>query len=323
MRTSQFLLGSLLACGLASGLASRLAAVEPAVTPLRVAKGETTVSILVGDRPLLEYRYAGVPRKPYVRRLFSPGGVNVLRDSPHDHKHHHALMFAIAAGGVDFWSESDRCGFQKHRSFTIEETATRDGLSRAGFTEILDWTAPGAEKPLLVERRTIEAWHGKDLGASLLTWQSRLEPGPGKEAISLTGSHYFGLGLRLVESMDRVGRHFNADGREGSIVRGTERLTPTRWSAYTAPADGKPVTVAMFDDPGNPRHPAHFFTMLQHFSYLSATLNLWKEPLSLEAGKPLVLRYGVAVWDAEAGPAEIEKLYRRWCERPSAKSGAE
>ena len=45
------------------------------------------------------------------------------------------------------------------------------------------------------------------------------------------------------------------------------------------------------------------FRMLDPFAYLSATLNLYKEPLEIVAGKPLELAYGVALWDGEI-PAE-------------------
>ena len=43
--------------------------------------------------------------KPYADQLFSPAGVQVLRDSPLDHKHHHGLMYALAVDGVNFWEE--------------------------------------------------------------------------------------------------------------------------------------------------------------------------------------------------------------------------
>ena len=49
-------------------------------------------------------------RKFYIKELFTPGGVQVLRDSPPDHKHHHGLMFAIGVDGVDFWGEETGAG---------------------------------------------------------------------------------------------------------------------------------------------------------------------------------------------------------------------
>jgi hypothetical protein len=81
-------------------------------------------------------------------------------------------------------------------------------------------------------------------------------------------------------------------------------------------ADGKPVTVAMFDYPKNFRHPATWFTMEKPFAYLCATLDLSKEPFEIQQGKPLLLRYGVALWDGAPEPAEIEKLYQKWVALP-------
>ncbi len=273
---------------------------EPAA---EVVVEDAVVTVRQGTRPLLEYRYAEVPMKPCVSRWFTPNGRNILRDSPHDHKHHHAMMFAVAVEGVDFWSENAACGRQQHRS--IERLP-------GGFVEQLLWTAPNGDRPLLRERRTIVVRRTGDADVSLVSWQSRLEPPPGKPSVTLTGAHYFGLGLRFVESMDKVGRFFNADGKPGEVVRGEERLVRSRWCAYTAPVDGKPVTVAVFDHPKNVRHPATIFTMPQHFAYLAATLNLWKEPMKVEAGEPLTLNYGVALWDGEVEAATVEKVYREW-----------
>ena len=58
----------------------------------------------------------------------------------------------------------------------------------------------------------------------------------------------------------------HADDKPGEIVRGDERLTAAKWCAYTAKADGKPVTAAIFDHPGNVRHPAKMFTMSKPFA---------------------------------------------------------
>ena len=151
-----------------------------------------------------------------------------------------------------------------------------------------------------------------DFGATLVEWRCRLQPPPGKDSIVLTGHHYHGLGMRFLPSMDTGGRFFNADDKIGEIVRGDERLTPAKWCAFTAKADGKPVTVAIFDHPQNPRYPARMFTMSKPFAYLSATRNEWKEPLVVKADKPLELRYAVALWDGEVDKATVEKLYQRW-----------
>lgn len=286
---------------------------------MSITTGENAVSINAGSQLLLRYPYRNVPFKPYVQQLFSPAGVNILRDSPADHLHHHALMFAVKVDGVNFWEETPTAGKQQHKSFTDVKTDTkidvendkRLEIRQAGFTEIIDWTTSNKEL-FLKERRTIDVRQGTDLGATLLTWQSKFELPDGTESATITGSHYHGLGMRFIKSMDLTGTHRNADGKPGTVFRGDERLLRSTWCAYTANADGKPVTVAMFDHPQNPRHPATFFTMTKSFAYLSATLNLHKEPLKVVSGKPLVLRYAVAVWDGNVENDRIDKLYQLW-----------
>jgi hypothetical protein len=263
-----------------------------------------------GDRVLLRYRYEGVPYKPYVQQLFTPAGVNILRDAPADHLHHHALMFAVAVDGVNFWEEQNQPGRQRHLSFAhYAEVGDRVSPNVAGFDERLEWVNPRTDEVLTKELRTIKVRAMKPENATLLTWKIELSPATGKDSVTLTGSPYFGLGMRFVESMDTGGRFINAQDQTGVENTNDKRA---KWCAYTASADGKVVTVAMFDHPGNVRHPATWFTMEKPFAYISATLALHKEPLRITAAEPLMLRYGVALWDGDVRTEQIEKAYSRW-----------
>ncbi|MHC4442672.1 MAG: DUF6807 family protein [Planctomycetota bacterium] len=262
-----------------------------------------------GDEPLVKYRYADVPFKSYVEEFRTPAGINVLRDSPHDHKHHHALMLGITVDGINFWAEFPECGKQTHREFTDWIKDTHQGLQRAAVTDLVDWTDVTGEKTVIHEHRTIEAYQGNDLGASLLTWDTRFELPGGKQFATITGGYYYGLGMRFVQSMDVGGDFLFADGKAGIKE---QTITRSTWCAYQAKVEGKEVTVAVFDHPRNLRHPATFFTMATHFSYISATLNLKAKPVRVLAAKPLQLRYGVALWDGHVDAATIEKLYQKW-----------
>jgi len=273
------------------------AAAAPA---FELAQDATNLTFSAGGRPVLVYRHAGYPFKPYAAQLYTPAGVGVLRDSPSDHQHHHALMFALAADGVNFWEEVAPCGSQAGRGLAPRA----DGL-----TQQLDWLSAGSNL-LLRETRTLQL---QDVhGVTLLTWRTKLETLPGKDEVKLTGGHYYGLGMRFLVSMDQGGAFTNSSGQAGEVVRGSERLTAAKWTAYTAAADGHPVTVALFDHPANLRHPNRMFTMSKPFAYLADTLNLWKEPYLLKAGQPLNLCYGVAAWDGRVAPAAIEQVYQQW-----------
>jgi hypothetical protein len=279
--------------------------------PLRVVIDVNGVDMGTESHLLARYRYGDVAFKPYVERLFTPKGINVLLDSPPDHVHHHGLMFAVAVDGINCWEEAPTAGHQTHGGLGDMAISEVDGVPSAGFTEPILWTdASGRE--VLVERRTVEVCQTGDPIATLLTWRSRLAAPEGKEQVTLSGSHYFGLGMRFVRAMDEKGQFRNADNQPGVIFRGEERLVDSRWCAYTAQVDGQDVTVAMFGHPDNPRHPTAWFTMATPFAYMAATMRLHEKPLVIPPGEPLTLRYGVALWDGQIETAEIEAMYRKW-----------
>ena len=270
------------------------------VLAFEVIKDDTTVKIGTAGHTVLEYKFGEVPFKPYVAQLSTPAGVPVLRDAPFDHKHHHSLMFAVEAAGVDFWSEQPTCGRQLGAQ---PDTKSNSLLHR------LEWRTPEG-KHVLSEERTISLNDSSNV--TLITWRSRLQTPADTNEVTLTGSHFFGLGMRFVTNMDVVATFVYASGKAGDVVRGTERLTATSWCACSGPVSGKLVTAALFDHPSNVRYPSRIFTMTNPFTYLSATLNLWKEPYILKAGNPLDLRYGIALWDGNVSREQIEKTYRRW-----------
>ena len=297
-------------------IAGFLSVINPAFAenPMRITIEENALSAHTGSRVLMRYNYKNVPFKPCVHELFSPLGVNVLRDAPADHLHHHALMYAIAVDGVNFWEEQQAPGRQSHQFFANIRIDKQGDVPGASFTELLNWINPRDQELMLKEQRTIKVCQPDKFNVTLLSWQSRFAVPSGKDSVTLTGSHYFGLGMRFVESMDTGGEFRNSSNEAGEVVRGDERITRAKWCAITAEADGKPVTVAMFCHPDNLRHPTHWFTMSKPFAYLSATMNLHRQPLKIASDQPLELHYAVALWDGQVENSQIDRLYRRWVE---------
>ncbi|MFI5381493.1 MAG: DUF6807 family protein [Tepidisphaerales bacterium] len=272
-----------------------------ATFPATAQQPVAAVRIESGGKLLALYKHEQVPFKPYIRELYTPAGLNVLLDAPPDHLHHHGLMFAIAADGVDFWAETPKCGKQVTRSIDA-----KDGV----ISTQLDWNNSDGQT-LVLERRAIAPQ--KLDGVTLMTWTTELSLPPGKTQAKLTGSHYFGMGMRFPRSMDKAARFLlGQEDPKADPVRGDEQVRPMPWVAAQGVIDGKPVTVALFDSPKNPRHPNRVFTMTDPFSYQSLTLNLWKEPMILDAGKSLSLKYGVAAWDGHVDKAAVQKTYDQW-----------
>jgi len=274
------------------------------------------LTVSCGSRVRLVYPYRSVPAKPYVKELTTPSGVNILRDAPHDHLHHHGLMFAVKVDDTNFWEEKNKFGLQLHRSFrNMNILGSRQNWETV-FTDIIDWTSFDAQKVILKENRNLTLAQSDN--ATVLTWQTVLKTFETVQQVKIGGSNYFGLGMRFVKSMDNNGTFINATDKEGETLSGKQRLVLAKWCAYQSAVDGKPVTVAMFDHPKNFR-PVTWFTMLKPFSYLSATLKYHENPFVLKSKDELSLKYGVAVWDGKQSKEVIEKAYQKWVKPKKSK----
>ena len=107
------------------------------------AVAETSLGVDAAQRPtdwiithqgrrLMVYSMAPEKYKPYVKELYSLKGLNLLRDAPHDHLHHHALMYGIRVNGLNFWEETSGCGIQRPaQTGKPELSVSADGLPRA------------------------------------------------------------------------------------------------------------------------------------------------------------------------------------------------
>jgi len=289
--------------------------IEVTLVEAKVSKADGYAKLYDANQGHVGYVFGGEDfkaSKPYVKELVSPKGVNPLRDNVADHIHHHGLMFAVAIDGVDFWSETRKCGRQIQRDISEVWQLSPRFVLLPGIKTPLEWTKPDGTTVVATEKRTIQMNDG--VGATLMTWRTQLSPPDGKDSIKITGSHYFGLGMRFVQSMDNASTFAFADpNAKSEAVRGDEKLTPSEWAACTGKVDGNTVTVAMFDHPANSR-PVLWFTMSRPFSYLSATIDLHRKALVVKAGEKLDVRYGAAVWDGEPGRDRIEAAYKEWLE---------
>lgn len=268
---------------------------------------ESYLTIRRGEHCVLKYKYNHVPKKPYVMSLFTPTGINILRDAPEDHLHHHGLMYAITVNDSNFWEESVSGGIQEHKSFNTMGIAK----NHVQFTTHVVWFAPGSDMPLLDEERTLVYYNSDDDKVRLLSWYSKLSAANSDEPVVLSGKIYHGLGMRFPEFMDKRGTFLFADDVTGSFDEGPHHMAQASWCAYVLPHENTPVTIAMFSTSDNPRSTL-WFTMLEPFSYLSATYDLARKPLTLRPAQSVIMHYGIAACDGTMDRQAIEALYAYW-----------
>ena len=270
-------------------------------------------------RPVLAYTYTPGRYKPYVKELATIDGRNLLRDSPSDHLHHHALMYAIRVNGINFWEELPGSGVQKPVETTSAVPTVRDnGVSSATLIQVLHWLSPEnafladtAGKALLVERRTLTVSVDEAGREVALRWRSEFEPGQATNEITLEGANYFGLGARFLAELDPVANHFTAAGPL-DVANNRQDVSQHPWAAVAFDQPGAAATFALFGHPRNPGGAPWFFSMKTPFAYLSATQRLDQQPRRLNRGERFALEFlAIATPGAAAGDA-LEARYRRW-----------
>jgi len=273
---------------------------------LDVEQSRSETIVRIQGKTAMIYEHTG-GWKPYIKEFKNLSGINVIRDSPPDHRHHHGIMFAVGIEGVNFWEEQAQAGRQEQRRLLPVMRGKIAGVSYVSFGQDLAWTRPGDSLPLLHETRRLAVYFAEDLGATLADWRSVLTVPQGRNGAVLSGYKYVGLGVRFAAFMDSGGLFRNANGQSG--VRGTDGAE-ARWTAYSGPVGRSRVaTLAVF---GDARIPPLWFSLGEPFAYLAATLGVDRKPFRLPANGSLDLRYGLAVWDTNPEAAEIQALYDRW-----------
>lgn len=297
-------------------LSFKASAAETSSLSLDESKGRLVIE--VSGKPMLVYVFATNQFKPYVQSLYSLSGIDVLRDSPPDHLHHHGLMYAIRVNGVNFWEETGQPGIEKPVQLLDSRTdQDKQGRPEARFTQLIHWvtrdhrwTAPTTPVALLIERRTLTVTVDESAGEVALRWHAAFEVGMATNRVVLTGSNYNGLGLRLPEAFDHSALHINSEQTPYAPAQSGD-VTPARWSAVSQPDLAHQPMVALFGRPSNPGG-TRFFAMLNPFAYLSVTQNLDKNPIEYRTGESFQIDYLLCVYSERKSEAFLEERYHRW-----------
>lgn len=262
--------------------------------------------------------YAAGKFKPYVKELYTVTGQNILRDAPYDHLHHHGLMYAIKANGVNFWEEVAGCGFEKPvETSPWVEGKSRDGQPQFVLKQTLHWLAPAdadlpdtAPAAILIERRTLTVTVNPARKEVALQWKGEFAVGPKTNQVTLTGANYHGLGMRFPKDLDPLAKHLNAGGPPD--LNGRQDVSQHKWGSISFAPPNQPLTMVLFGHPTNARGNAWFFTMRTPFAYLSATQNLDQEPLVYRTGQPFQVNYLVTLYPELTSPEAINTRGQAW-----------
>jgi hypothetical protein len=244
-----------------------------------------------GGKVALVYNYgpqlkAGAPEEKrrccYVFPVYTPGGVSMLDDFPSDHWHHRGL----------FWSwpvvETEGKKYDIWMMFTAKHRAA-GAVSVSGGTLHASnvWEAGGKDIVKEDLRLTVLPASGNTREMDVeLTWEALGAP------VTLRGSaeagkSYGGLSTRFAA---REGTVLRADGL---VIVKDEDLVPHKWAELEGVFDGKRVALRITAETAMQWCLRNYGFVGASFPGRTATVDGY----TLERGKPLTLKFRVAVRD--------------------------
>lgn len=284
--------------------------------PISIQQGDGFVSALTEGQVFATYDYSTYAR-PILYPLRGPGHVDLTRHFPMregvpgeaaDHPHHKSVWFAHGdVNGLDFWSEKARIANQSLE--ILEGDASRG----PGWIAVNHWLK--GDDTLLTERATIRFVDRGDLRLIdfefQLTANTDVTFGDTKEGTFAIRTHP-NLQLRRDDPSLPVGHAENSAGQTDGAIWGQ----PAKWVCYYGQIGDAPMGLALFDHPGNLRHPTTWHA--RDYGLVGANPfglhDFLKQPagsgdFSLPAGQRTTFRYCIALFGGDFAREKIEQWY--------------
>ncbi len=208
-----------------------------------------------------EYVYEGYA-KPILYPLIGPHRIGMTRNWPmkevageaRDHKHHKSLWYTHGdVNGVDFWGEGGRSG----RIVQDKVLKVATGPGGAVILTANEWRGPDQHVVCTDTRRVGFSVFPR---GRMIDFEITISASNGDVVFGDTKEGTMGIrthpNLRLRNDPSRGvttanGHAVNSEGVRDKEVWGKR----AKWVDYWGTVGGKVVGVAIFDHPGNPRHP--------------------------------------------------------------------
>jgi hypothetical protein len=268
--------------------------------------------------------------KPFFGPLVAPNGVSVTRAWPidptvlvsRDHVHQKSAWFTHGevtleetqnAKPIDFWAEAPGHG-------TIFRTETLLPAKGHPLITQCEWHGPAGEK-MLAETRRIGLYN---VGPGrLIVFETDLHAKFGPVVFGDTKEGAFGIRihdeLRVGEKgkINAKSKIVNADSKEGEKACWGY---PSNWCDCSGEIDGKPVGVAVFDDPTNrPRSCWH----VRDYGLMAANpfgrqksgfpaMRGRTDVVRLAKDEHLKLRYAIYIHDGDVTAGKVNEAFERF-----------
>jgi hypothetical protein len=265
------------------------------------------VEVVVDGELFTRYHFADPHGNRFVRPFLHPvqaaDGVAVTSDqmtARGDHPHHRSIWVAHdnVNGAAHWHMKGPNPPRQRHVKFARVEADT--------LAQELEWEGRDGE-PILRERRTLrffaepDGTRGIDLHSVFAAMDAPVTFGVTKEA---------GLcSVRVARAISANPTILNSAGGRGEPQCWGK---PAAWCSQGGVIEGKPYLIAVFDHPGNPRHPTTWH--VRRYGLLAANPFLDKAagPLVIEKDAPASFRYRILVHAGDETSAKLQERYKQF-----------
>lgn len=309
-----------------------LIAALPLCAQVKVAQqGNQKITVEIDGKPYTEFVIGPETHKPYLAPLRTAGGGVVTRAFPmdakvageaHDHPHHRGLWFTHGdVNGYDFWgNEPEQKGAGKGKGDVVLKKVNKLTSGKTGTVDAtFEWKAAG--HTLLTENRKMTFYSDPQLRT--IDFDITLSP---EEKVTFGDTKEGMFAIRLAAPLEeqqpkgitepkRTGKLVNAQNKAGEKNVWGKR---SEWADYSGQIEGKPVGVAIFDHPSNPRHPTYWHAR----AYGLFATNIFgvhdfendknrDGSLTIQPGQPLRFRFRVVVHPG-LSTVQIGELYKTY-----------
>ncbi len=250
-----------------------------------------------------------------------------MQDVPgeeHDHPHHRSLWFAHGAvNGIDFWTEAashkeapKNIGAIVHEKFLEVKGGEKEGAIRSQNR----WVAPDGSVPLT----SVQTFRVYDRPATERLFDFEIVLTAGEKDVVMGDTKEGTMALRVAESMrlalpkkqPGLGHIVNDGGLRDDKVWGKNAA----WVDYTGPVGGKTVGIAIFDHPGNPRHPTRWhardYGLFAANPFCEHDMDKLKPAgagdFTIAAGKSATFRYRFYLHEGDADTAKVAERFAEY-----------
>ena len=285
-------------------------------TAIRITRGSDRLKITAGDQAFAELLFGSGRSKPVLYPIYGPGQIHMTRDFPfkhgtkgeeRDHPHQESLWYTHGdVNGISFWHVGKEAGTIKQTGFTTDGNVV---------TTTNNWVGP--DKKRVCSDQRVMKFSVLPGGARMIDFTITIKASDGDVTFGDTKEGSMGIRTHHLLRTDRGAEATNSAGQKGKSIWGKA----AKWVNYQGKIEDKPVGVAIFDSPKNPRHPttwhAREYGLIAANPFGAHDFSRAKKAagdLVIKSGESVTFHYAFLFHNGSEEKKSIEELYQAWSE---------